>query len=304
MGKQFKPFLAPNDLLTVEEANKLNPDDYFIQRKIDGLRGTTIGSGIKTRSLKEFPNRALPENLSGLIERGLELGIYLDGEFDSESTSFNELSGILRSFDKPLPDDLVFKVFDHYDPSLPDLGGEERHSILEDYCKGIPNVEVVENLPWPDSFEDLFEQVLLEGYEGLMVKHRTAPYKFGRATYKQGSIFKMKPYETFDSKVIGFVQATVVDPNAEKKTNELGRSETSRKKGDRIPIESCAALWVNHNGFELKVSLASLSHEKRKEVWDQREEIRGKYIEYKGMVIGSKDLPRHPMFVRPRPDKD
>jgi len=301
MTKTFKPQLAPNDLLSVEEANKLSPDDYFIQPKIDGLRGIAFGGGIKTRSLKEFGNKALPERMKGLIEASDALGLYIDGEFDSLSTSFNDLSGILRSFNKPLPDDLVFKIFDIYDPRKPLQPAIERWQRAN--ASAIPNCDVIQNIPWPDDFTDAFQFALDEGYEGLMVKRKDAPYKCGRGTYKQGIIYKMKPYESFDCIVTGFEQATVVREGAEKKTNELGRSETSRKKGDRVPIESVAALWVDYQGMPLKVSLASLTHPERAALWADRCNYLNKYIEFKGMLLGAKDLPRHPMFVRWRLDK-
>ena len=61
-------------------------------------------------------------------------------------------------------------------------------------------------------------------------------YKCGRGTLREGLIFKVKPFRTFDAKILGVIQATKVDPEAEKKTNELGRSVTSKKKDDRILI--------------------------------------------------------------------
>lgn len=299
---KFKPQLAPNDLLTVEAANQLNPEDYFIQPKIDGIRGVVIDGVIKTRSLKELGNKALPERMKGLCEMSQQVGLYIDGEFDSENTSFNDLSGILRSFDKPLPDDLVFKIFDMYDPNNPERNALNRWEIVKNLT--IPNCDVIQNIPWPEDFVEAFQSALDMGYEGLMVKRKDAPYKCGRGTYKQGIIYKMKPYETFDSKVTGFVQATVVREGAEKTTNELGRSVTSKKKGDRIPIESCSALWVDHEGMPLKVSLASLTHAEREEVWKNQDSWIGTTIEYKGMMVGAKELPRHPMYIRRRADKD
>ena len=299
---KFKPQLAPNELLTVGAANKLSAEEYFLQPKVDGIRGVVIDGVIKTRSLKELGNKALPERMKGLCEASTAYGYYIDGEFDSASTSFNDLSGILRSFDKPLPDDLVFKIFDIYDPERPDIPAIDRWTIANQ--SAIPNCDVIQNIPWPEDFADGFQEALDLGYEGLMVKRKDAKYKCGRGTYKQGIIYKMKPYETFDCVVTGFEQATVVREGAEKKVNELGRSETSRKKGDRVPIDAVAAIWVDFEGIALKVSVASLTHPERALLWEEKDKYLGKYVEFKGMMLGAKDLPRHPMFIRWRADKD
>lgn len=303
MGKTFKPLLAPNDLLTLDAANELSKNDYFVQTKIDGLRGVVIDGVIKTRSMKEHGNKALPSMFKELLALSQQTGLYLDGEFYSETVEFNELSGIIRSFEKPLPDDLKFILFDVYNPSNPEMAAVERYNILTSLY--IPsNAEVIGVHAWPEDFHVLFNGMLAEGHEGLMVKSRKAAYKFGRATYKQGITYKIKPYVTFDLPIEDFVQATVVREGAEKTTNELGRSVTSKKKDDRVLIESCSAVWVIFEGKRLKVSLASLTHEQRKEVWENKATYFGKMIEFKGMMVGAKDLPRHPMFVRWRKDKD
>ena len=93
-----------------------------------------------------------------------------------------------------------------------------------------------------------------------------------------------------------------MDPNAEKKVNELGRSVTSKKIGDRIPIEMAAGFVVKFNSLPLTVTIA-LPHDERISIWANRDSFIGKMIEYKGMLVGAKDLPRHPVFLRFRDDK-
>ena len=40
------------------------------------------------------------------------------------------------------------------------------------------------------------------------------------------------------------------------------------------------------------------------EIWKNRESYLGRWIEYRGMLVGAKDLPRHPTMTRFRNDKD
>ena len=41
----------------------------------------------------------------------------------------------------------------------------------------------------------------------------------------------------------------------------------------------------------------------RKEIWENQKKYIGKTIEFKGMLVGAKDLIRHPVFLRFRSDK-
>ena len=88
-----------------------------------------------------------------------------------------------------------------------------------------------------------------------------------------------------------------------KTINELGRSVTSKRQGDRVLIEKASAFKVLYEGKELKVTLA-MTDEEKEEVWKNQKKYIGRWIEYKGMLVGAKDVPRHPVFVRYRSDKD
>jgi len=149
----------------------------------------------------------------------------------------------------------------------------------------------------------LYENALAWGCDGLILRSLQGKYKFGRGTIKEGLIFKMKPFRTFDAKIIGVIQGTEVREGAEKKINELGRSVTSKKKDDRVLIDRACDFVVLYEGKELKVSIA-MTNEEKTEVWKNKEKYIGRWIEYKGMLVGAKDLPRHPGFVRFRDDKE
>jgi hypothetical protein len=82
----------------------------------------------------------------------------------------------------------------------------------------------------------------------------------------------------------------------------LGYSKTSRKKDDRILINKAAAFLVLYNEKELKVTLA-MDDSQKEEVWKNKEKYIGRWISYKGMLVGSKDVPRHPVMIRYREDK-
>ncbi|MCK9543593.1 MAG: hypothetical protein M0R03_16365, partial [Novosphingobium sp.] len=183
---------------------------------------------------------------------------------------------------------------------------QQRYEDTGKWCSEFPElvkrvIHVVVNNP--EEVQALFEQALEDGYEGLILRSLNGIYKFGRCSLSMDIIFKVKPFVTLDAQIIGVVQATIVNPNADKKTNELGRSVTSKKKEDRIPIESASAFVVMYEGEKCKPTL-DMSVSEKNEIWKNKDSYIGRWIEYKGMLLGSLKVPRHPGFVRFREDKD
>lgn len=298
----FKPFLAPNDKI---ELTKI-PYPQMASWKFDGIRCIFKDGEMLTRSLKHVPNIKLHERFAHLKKWSVDHDVILDGELWCRSVPFNELSGIVRQFECKLPDDLFFYCFDTIRNEKYD---EEFTSRV---CRYMDLTGLKDLLPvdqWEvndaDAVESLFNNALDKGFEGLILRNPTGYYKTGRATVKENLMYKVKPFITSEAKVINVIQATVVDEKAEKKINELGYSKTSQKKDDRILIERASAVTVLYNGQELKVTLAFTNDEKS-EIWNNRDNYIGKFIEYKSMEVGMKDggLPRHPTSIRWRNDKD
>jgi DNA ligase-1 len=258
-----------------------------------------------SRALKQFPNIQLKKRFRYLADLSKEKNIILDGELLAKSLTFNELSGLIRQLDKPLPEDLFFYCFDavHQEDFL--MSFRTRSTFLETlninfkYFK-IVTQWAVNNVP---EIYSLYENALAWGCDGLILRSLNGKYKFGRGTIKEGLIYKMKPFQTFDAKITDVIQATEVREGAEKKINELGRSVTSKKLADRVLIEKASAFTVTYKGKELKVVIA-MTDEEKEEVWKNRDKYIGRFIEYKGMLVGAKDLPRHPVFLRFRDDKE
>lgn len=294
----FKPMLAPNEQVDIQTLKY----PLFASYKIDGLRCIFQNGKMFTRALKLFPNIQLKRYFEFLLDYTRLHNIILDGEFYAKSLSFPELSGLIRRLDDRIPSDFQFLCFD----------------AIKDNQFNTPFINRIINIPSfpnrcllleqravynPQEIMDYYEEALNWGCDGLILRSIHGHYKCGRGTLKEGLIYKLKPFQTFDGKIIDIVQATVVDPSAEKKVNELGRSVTSKKIGDRIPIPMAADFVVLFNSIPLKVTIA-LTHEEKKTIWANRQDYIGKMIEYKGMLVGAKDLPRHAVFLRFREDKE
>jgi DNA ligase 1 len=296
--KTFKPMLAPNETIDIKTLKYPLLASY----KLDGIRCIFKDGEMYSRALKQFPNVQLINRFQHLADFSKTENIILDGELLAKSISFNELSGLTRQLDHILPDDLYFYCFDAIADNNFDQPFIERTLNLDDHLftdVKLIGQRLIDNV---DEINKYYEEALDWGCDGLILRDPTGRYKFGRGTVKEGLIYKMKPFMTFDAQIIGIIQATEVREGAEKKINELGRSVTSKKKDDRILIEKASAFVVMYEGKELKITIA-MTDEEKEEVWKNQNKYIGRFIEYKGMLVGSKDLPRHPVFLRFRDDK-
>jgi DNA ligase-1 len=303
--KTFKPLLAPNQKVDLSTLSY----PLLASTKLDGIRCIFYKGEILSRSLKQIQCQQLRGRLEPL-RRWSELNqVIFDGEIYSPKLSFQEITHFVMTQDlgdEELPEHLRFYCFDMLDGF--DRPFELRNDIMEGLI-GLHNqiaypVEQREVISAKE-VETYFEEVLSQGYEGLILRDPKGKYKFGRGTVKEGIIFKVKPFLELDAQVTGVVQATRVDELAEKTINELGRSVTSKKKDDRILIEKASAVTVHYKGQSLKVTLA-LTDEEKIEVWKNRDTYIGRWIEYKYLAVGMKEggLPRHPTSLRWRLDKD
>jgi len=314
--KNFKPLLAPNEQIDLNELSY----PLFASPKMDGIRCIFYKGQILSRSLKQIQNRQLREKFEPIREYSEKEDLILDGEIYSPELTFQEITSYvmtqdfedkksIKKFGKvmTIPEHLKFYCFDciENDNFLTTFSLRFR-SLIRHYDKLNNNsINIVDNEYVYNSgnLNNCFNRVLTQGYEGLILRNPDGKYKCGRGTIKEGIIYKLKPFRTFDAQIIDVEQSTEVNKDAKKKINELGRSVTSKKKGDRHLIEKASAFWVKYEGKPLKVVLA-MTDEEKVAVWANRANLIGKWVEYKGMIIGAKTVPRHPVFLRYRQDKE
>lgn len=313
--KTFSPLLAPNQKVNLDEVKY----PLLASTKLDGIRVIFYKGQILTRSLKQLPNKQLREKFELIREFTERTNTILDGEIYSHELTFQEIISYCMTEDfedkksvkkfgkvKTIPESLKFYCFDSIEDGNFNQCFEARANRVCEVAFMFPELIIGVGQDFVYSKEEVekyFNEMLALGYEGLILRHPNGWYKFGRGTLKEGLIYKLKPFEDFDGKILDVVQSTEVNEDAEKKTNELGRSVTSKKVGERHLIEKASAFVVMYEGKELKVTLAMTDTEKE-EVWKNKESYIGRWITYKGMLVGAKDLPRHPVMLRFREDKE
>ena len=313
--KKFKPQLCPNEKVDLSTLSY----PLLASCKLDGIRCIFYKGQILSRSLKQIQNKQLREKFEPIRAWTEKTGNVIDGEIYDPKMTFQEITSFVMTEDLTdpktikkngcileIPETLNYYAFDF-------LYGEQTHHSFYERLTALADVIIEIKSPYihpvlhkkvntKEEVEQTFEWALNNNYEGLILRNPNSPYKCGRFTIKEGGAFKIKPFVTFDAKITGVEQSTEVNEDAEKKTNELGRSVTSKKKDDRHLIEKASAFWVDYEGKPLKVVL-SMTDPEKVAVWANRASLIGKTIEYKGMLVGSKDVPRHPVMIRYREDK-
>lgn len=208
--------------------------------------------------------------------------------------------------------DLKLHIFDCIILDRPELVGyEERMGVLESRLAhtASPDLKYIEVkrrhcIFSSKDLESIYSASLENGYEGLVLVHYKHPYKFGRNTLNQGTLLKMKDDALeYDGVVLDVQEATSVKEGVERTTNNLGYSETSKKKEDRelsglakgflVEFEGKGTFIVGLNGFD---------NEAKRELLLNKESYIGRHFKYTGMKP-VRDFPRHAFFSNWRDPK-
>lgn len=298
---RFQPMLAA----------KVDPSKYpqlvfplIVSPKIDGVRCTTveIGDGQNqctplTRNLNPIRNR----HIYRLI--GMNCPPGLDGElikgYDLPGPEFYETnSSICRGDGEP---EFSFHIFD-YVPCWVDSRWhngimtryEDRLKQLKDlqlpkFCKIVEHTLVntqEEFFHWYGIYLDL-------GFEGLCARAPHSPYKFGRSTFKEHWLLKLKATEDEIGVVVG-TEELMHNAN-ELVPDSLVKRRTLHQEG-MVPMNRLGALIVKWNEQEFRVG-TGFGAADRDNLWAIREKLVGRKVKFQYQKFGTKDKPRCPAFI-------
>lgn len=259
--------------------------------KLDGVRCLVLHGVAVGRSLKAIPNKHV-QKLFGRPEfEGLD-GELIVGD-PTAPNAFNVTSSGVMSVDgEP---DVKFYVFDDFH----ETGGFQRrlhtaHRRIKKHqrCVAVPHVPVNDDAELAE-----FEQKMLGfGYEGVMLRHFSGPYKHGRSTAREGYLLKLKRFEDGEAAIAGF--AELMHNGNEAKTNELGQKERSSHKAGKVGMNCLGAITVQDlkTGIEFDIG-TGFTQADREKLWAVRKDLVGAVVKYKSQPTGAKDKPRFPVFL-------
>lgn len=284
MTDDFKPMLAGNaNVATLTYPILCSP-------KYDGIRCITRNGQAMSRKLLPIPNTHIQNVLKGLPDN-------LDGELLIKGKTFNQIqSAVMREDGEPKFNFYVFDIVSEksYDQRMKELESMKLPAVC------------IKVLPIKISNETellAFETKCLDaGEEGVMIRSIKGPYKFGRSTEKQGYLLKLKRFSDAEAKIIGFEEQT---KNTNEATiDELGHKKRSSHKAGKIPAGTLGSFVVEiEDGITFNVS-TGMTAEDRQHYWDNQEDYLGKMLKYKFQEVGKKNLPRFPVFLGIRDERD
>lgn len=289
----FRPMLAPRE-------DPMSYPKYFEELryplmaspKLDGIRCIVKEGRCKSRTYKDLPSQQVQDLFSGLEHFDGELIVGDSWDFDV----YNRTQSAVMSQDKVV-DNLFYYVFDWTSATALDDPFEERLRIINykiDSCDN-PFVYAIGH-KWIENYQELIEfenEMLFEGYEGLMLRNPKGRYKNGRGTWREGLIMKLKRYEDSEGQVIGFEEGRInLNPQ---ERSELGYAKRSTSMMGMANANTLGKFIVLHEGkIEIEVGPGNFNHYERKVIWDNQEQYLGRILKYRHFLHGVKDLPRFP----------
>ena len=287
MPSKFRPMLAsPFDEALLKFPVLASP-------KLDGVRAIVRDGVVLSRALKPIPNKWVQQRFSHLEHFDGELIVGASNDPDVLRAT---TSGVMRVEGEP---DVSFHVFDHVENHARLY--TVRYDLLEEDTE--INVFVVPQHELMNTFElNAFEhEVLAEGYEGVMLRHPDAPYKFGRSTAREGYLLKVKRFHDAEFEIVGF-EEEMFNAN-EATTSELGRTKRSSHKANKIPKGRLGALVLKYGDTTFNCG-TGFNDAERERIWAERDSYLGKLAKIKYFAHGIKDVPKLSSFLGIRDERD
>lgn len=290
----LEEYFSPSDALPL-----------FVTPKLDGIRCRIVSEGGKlvgvSRKHLPIPNA----QIQIWIEEHKHLVEGIDGELVVPGRSFHQTQSLLMTRNS-VPFKWIYYIFDYAPEKLVNkqIGYLQRLQVFKNYhYKWQSNIKFFEPYECRSAQEVIKheEQAVYHGFEGLILRSGDSPYKRGRATWKEGFMFKMKRFEDAEATIIGFVEK-LTNEN-EKEHDEHGLSKRSKRKANLYPANTLGALQVRDcvSGIAFEIG-SGWDHETAQEIWDNQENYLGEIVTYKHQPHGMKTKPRCPIWKGMRYD--
>lgn len=300
-----EPMKAPREILLPKDFATLQ-FPVFASLKADGVRCLTHPDlGPVSRSFKPIPNDYIRNALTDIGRT------HLDGEIvvldrNGRHLPFNDCqSAVMRRAGQPAFQYQTFDCF--YRPSFPFT------SRLADLRKACPFTrldggEIIRlDQIWCETAEFLYgfysHAVHVLGAEGIVVRSPSGVYKCGRCTEREGIMYKSVEFMREEAWIVGFEEEKHNCNVA--KSDEFGRTKRSKHKAGMVGTGRLGAFVVESPKYG-QFNVSGFTREQAEGFWEMRHALVAdkECIVYKYKPHGTKDVPRHPVFVGFRDEED
>ena len=146
-------------------------------------------------------------------------------------------------------------------------------------------------------------EMLASGYEGVIFRDPTAPYKQNRSTFREGGMVKLKRFSDSEAIITGLFELEHNDNEAT--YDERGFTKRSSAQEGKIYGDTLGGFLVTDCYTGVSFSIGSgFTASQRESYWESAESLIGKIIKYKYFSIGVLNKPRHPIFLGFRSELD
>jgi DNA ligase-1 len=296
---RFRPMLAPSK--SIDPSAIRYP--MLASPKYDGIRCVIRDGLVLSRSLKPIPNRHIRGSLEALGARASGF----DGELMlPHPATFQAVSSAVMAHDDEPPSEWFFAVFDCLcEESLPFHARLEAARRRIAHCNFGPHVRLCEHVEVrsADELEAFEASVLEEGHEGVMLRAPDGPYKFGRATAREGYLYKLKRFVDSEAEIVGVLELQRNENEAF--VGELGQTKRRTLKANKVDAGVMGKLVVRDlkTGVEFKIG-TGFTAEQRASWWRCRDVLIGRVVRYRYQEHGVKDKPRIASFTGVRDRRD
>lgn len=291
-----KPFtLRPMLGAKLKEGQDLQDLQYplYASPKIDGIRALVVDGRLYSRTLTLIPNQFVQEFFAGLPE-GFD-GELAVGEPWHPNLMQRTMSGVMSFEGTPV---VNYYVFDTYLYTKRPFWRRLEWLQGQVSTRNFPGVRLVQQtlIHTHEELKEYENTQLRLGYEGVIVRTVTSPYKYGRSTLREGYLVKLKRYQDAEARVVGFEELEINLNDQER--DELGYAKRSHHRAGKVPGGVLGALLCVDLETGQPVRLGSgFTAAERKDIWAAREKYVGLCVTYKHFAVtGVKEGRRQPIF--------
>ena len=228
----IKPMLAHK--FDINRVDYNQPEGYYIQPKLDGIRCLFTADGAYSRNNKKFMNlKHIEMALKPFFEQ--QPDVVLDGELYNHKlkNDFEKIVSLVRK-QKPTEEDrrnaqhlIQFHVYDYFsqDSHYEKYQTRMHNLVCSDiYGPCIKMVEAYKVRKHDDSLYYHWNEFLSNGYEGSILRDGSALYKHGRSY----GLMKFKDFSDAEATIVGY------EIGQGKRTGTLGKFLMMDDDGNRF----------------------------------------------------------------------
>jgi DNA ligase-1 len=286
-------------LAATAEPDQEFSDSYIVSPKLDGFRCLVIDGVAMSRNLKPIRNKYVQKLLGKRGFNGLD-GELIVGTPTEGNVIGRTSSGVTSIEGEP---NFTFYVFDCFrDPNQEfQLRVAQATSIVGRLGNDRMRT-VVQTLVNADEILVYEQGFLAAGYEGIMLRAPSSRYKFGRATPKEDTFWKLKRFTDGEGVVLRLEEGEHNENEA--KSDELGRMRRSSVKAGKRASGLVGTVVIKdiENGEEMRLAPGKMTAVERELYWAHPERLVGRVVHWRAFSYGTKDKVRFPQYYGVRDD--